>query len=122
LDEEKIMPFQSEQQRRYLWAKHPEIAKRWTNKYGSSVKKKMCSDTGWTYVVDKKMKDYGDSDNKKKVIRINPKKGELINTAIHEELHKKDWSLTEKEVDKKAKEKESKLSVKGAIKVLKKYT
>jgi hypothetical protein len=29
------MPFQSESQRRYLWAKHPEVARRWTDKYGS---------------------------------------------------------------------------------------
>lgn len=29
------MPFKSEQQRRFMWANHPEIAKRWTSKYGS---------------------------------------------------------------------------------------
>ena len=29
------MPFKSEKQRKFLWAKHPEIAKRWTKKYGS---------------------------------------------------------------------------------------
>lgn len=29
------MPFRSERQRRYLWAKHPEIAERWTKEYGS---------------------------------------------------------------------------------------
>ena len=34
------MPFKSEKQRRYMWAKEPEIAKRWTKKYGSSPKKK----------------------------------------------------------------------------------
>ena len=33
------MPFKSEKQRRYLWAKHPEIAKRWTKKYGSKIVK-----------------------------------------------------------------------------------
>ncbi len=26
-------PFQSESQRRFLWAKHPEIAKRWADEY-----------------------------------------------------------------------------------------
>jgi len=31
------MPFKSLKQRKYLWAKHPEIAKRWTKKYGSKV-------------------------------------------------------------------------------------
>jgi len=29
------MPFQSEKQRRFMWAKHPDIAARWTAKYGS---------------------------------------------------------------------------------------
>ena len=34
------MPFASEKQRRYLWAKEPDIARRWTDKYGSKPKKK----------------------------------------------------------------------------------
>jgi hypothetical protein len=33
------MPFKSKKQRKYMWAKHPKIAKRWTEKYGSKVKK-----------------------------------------------------------------------------------
>jgi hypothetical protein len=32
------MPFQSEAQRRYMWAKHPEIAKRWADKYRTQSK------------------------------------------------------------------------------------
>lgn len=27
------MPFESEAQRRFMWAKHPEIAKRWAHEY-----------------------------------------------------------------------------------------
>lgn len=27
------MPFRSEAQRRYLWAKHPEIAKKWAHEF-----------------------------------------------------------------------------------------
>lgn len=34
------MPFKSKKQERYLWAKHPEIAKRWEKKYGSYNKKR----------------------------------------------------------------------------------
>ena len=30
------MPFKSEKQRRYMWARHPRIARKWTKKYGSS--------------------------------------------------------------------------------------
>ena len=30
-----MSPFVSESQRRFLWAKHPEIAKRWADEYGT---------------------------------------------------------------------------------------
>jgi len=33
------MPFQSEKQRRYLWANEPEIARDWTNTYGSRIQR-----------------------------------------------------------------------------------
>jgi hypothetical protein len=32
------MPFKSEAQRRFLWMKHPEIARKWSDKYGSRPK------------------------------------------------------------------------------------
>ena len=32
------MPFRSEKQRKYLFAKKPAIAKKWTKKYGSKIK------------------------------------------------------------------------------------
>jgi len=31
------MPFRSAKQRRFMWMKHPKIARRWTEKYGSGV-------------------------------------------------------------------------------------
>ena len=31
------MPFRSEKQRRYLWAKHPDVAEKWARKYGSKI-------------------------------------------------------------------------------------
>ena len=34
------MPFRSEKQRRYMWAKHPDIADRWAREYGSKPKRK----------------------------------------------------------------------------------
>jgi hypothetical protein len=33
-----LMPYKSEKQRRYMHAKHPEIAKKWDKKYGSKPK------------------------------------------------------------------------------------
>ena len=32
------MPFRSEKQREFMWAKHPDIARRWTEKYGPYVR------------------------------------------------------------------------------------
>jgi hypothetical protein len=29
------MPFESEAQRRFMWAEHPDIAQRWSDKYGT---------------------------------------------------------------------------------------
>lgn len=34
------MPYKSAKQRRYMHAKHPEIAARWDRKYGGKVVKK----------------------------------------------------------------------------------
>jgi hypothetical protein len=33
------MPFRSVKQRKYLWAKHPDIARRWTKEHGSKIVK-----------------------------------------------------------------------------------
>ena len=38
--ESQDMPFRSEKQRKYLFAKKPEIAKKWSKKYGSKIIKK----------------------------------------------------------------------------------
>lgn len=35
------MPFRSEKQKRFLWAKRPDIAKKWTKKYGVEIVAKM---------------------------------------------------------------------------------
>ena len=34
------MPFKSEKQRAFLWTNKPEIAQRWTKKYGAEIKPK----------------------------------------------------------------------------------
>ena len=75
-----------------------------------------------TRKVDRKMRSYGDYDEKKKSIRVNPKMGGLLNTIIHEELHHSRPKLTEKQIGKKAKVIENKLTPKKAIRLLSKYT
>ena len=36
-----LMPFKSEKQRRYLYANEPEVAQRWSDKYGDKPVKKL---------------------------------------------------------------------------------
>ena len=71
--------------------------------------------------VDRKMKDSGETDFEKKKIRVNPKKKDLLNTVIHEELHRKYPDKPEKWIKEKAAERESNISVREAIKLLKPY-
>ena len=33
------MPFKSAKQRRFMFARHPKIAKRWAKKYGTKIKR-----------------------------------------------------------------------------------
>jgi hypothetical protein len=33
------MPFKSEKQKKFMYMKHPEIAKKWSEKYGDKIKK-----------------------------------------------------------------------------------
>ena len=33
------MPFRSAKQRRFMYARHPALAKRWAKKYGTKVRK-----------------------------------------------------------------------------------
>ena len=47
----------------------------------------------WLWVVDNRMRDYGDIDFERRVIRINhamhkEERGSLIDTLFHEELHR----------------------------------
>ena len=43
------MPFQSEKQRRFMWAKHPDIAEKWAHEY--SRKSRKTTDTGYRKAV-----------------------------------------------------------------------
>ena len=52
------MPFQSEKQRRYLWANEPEIARDWTDTYGSRIKK---DDGGIMHQFENYAHDDGDN-------------------------------------------------------------
>ena len=83
---------------------------------GWAVKKKKV-----TREVNTKLRHCGDADTDKRKIRVNPKKGDLINTCIHEEMHLKHPKMSEKKIKKKTKTKEGKLRIKGAINLLKKW-
>lgn len=104
------MPFVSQAQRKYMFAKHPAIAKEFAAKTPKGAKlpehvKKMPK-----LKVDNKMKgSYGETElvnNKAKSIKINVKahkgdKAELASTIKHELTHAKYPKMTEKEVYKR---------------------
>jgi hypothetical protein len=61
----------------------------------SEVRSYFVDDSGkrWRWVVDNRMRNYGDIDYERRVIRINHamhkgKRGSLIDTIFHEELHR----------------------------------
>lgn len=65
-------------------------------------------------VVDNRMRGFGDTDFNKKVIRVNKKRskkhGELLDTIVHEETHRKHPKMHEKNVRKTARRKIKKMS------------
>jgi len=67
------------------------------------------------------MRNSGEIDYEKKLIRVNPRKRELLNTIIHEDLHRKNPNKTESWVRKETKIVEAKLSPARAISLLKRF-
>jgi len=88
-----------------------ESANGWLNK---KLKK-------WKKSVDNRMRSFGDIDYEKKKIRINPKKGDVIDSIIHENLHKTYPNMTEKQIKNKAAQKNKELSLRKKVELLKEY-
>lgn len=68
----------------------------------------------YKYKVDKQMRWYGYCDFENREIKINPTKGDLINSILHEELHRKHPSWDERKVVQESKKVESRLTIKQA--------
>lgn len=75
----------------------------------------------YAYKEDKNMHAFGDIDYEKKIIRINPTKGDLVNTILHEEMHRKHPDRPHRTLKKKVKKKIARMDVKAQMKVLKKF-
>jgi hypothetical protein len=75
----------------------------------------------FTYKEDKHMRAFGDINYRKKIIRVNPTKGDLVNTILHEEMHRKHPDMPHRTLHKKVKKKIAHMDVKAHIKVLKKF-
>lgn len=68
------------------------------------------------------MQGYGEIDYQKKRIRVNPEKGDFIDTILHEKLHKKYPDKPEKWIRKKVNKIQYKMSVRKMMKVLKPFS
>ena len=73
-------------------------------------------------VVDRKLPYYGEADFEKKLLKVNPKKGEVVNTVIHEKLHMAHPKMSEKAVRRKAEIMEKKTSLAKQAKMLTKLS
>ena len=82
---------------------------------------------GYTRKVDNTMKGFGETDFKKKVIRINKskkknkRKGEILDTIVHEEQHRIHPEMKEKNVQKRTKKLVKKMGDKTKVKMYSKY-
>ena len=96
------MPFRSEKQRKYLWKKHPKIAKDWTDTYGSKpVKKKEGGTPGYipfyrtAQKIDKAIENWPEERKRlKKNFKTNVKN--LINKIKKEGGHTPDDAIPKK--------------------------
>jgi acetyl-CoA carboxylase alpha subunit len=81
----------------------------------------------WKRVVDNKMRWHGDIDEKKKIIRVNKskkkneRKGEIIDTILHEEDHRIHPKAYEKTIRKIVKRQLNRIGSKGKKKLYSKY-
>lgn len=61
-------------------------------------------------IVDNKIKYFGETDTTKRIIRVNKSKkknrrGDVLNTIVHEEMHAHNPKMSEKQVVSKTKQK-----------------
>jgi hypothetical protein len=73
------------------------------------------------YKEDKHMRAFGDIDYQKKIIRVNPTKGDLVNTILHEEMHRKHPDMPHRTLNKKVQQKIAHMDVNAHLKVLKNF-
>jgi len=64
------MPFKSEKQRRFLWAKHPDIAHRWAHKYPQKGKLPMYADSKEKEALWNKISRFVNKVNNSKTVNI----------------------------------------------------
>lgn len=78
-------------------------------------------------VVANKMRSYGDTDYNKRIIRVNKskkknkKRGDIIDTIVHEETHVRHPKMHEKTVSKKTKKIIKRMSTKTKKKAYGRY-
>lgn len=134
------MPLRSQAQAAFLRAHHPGIFREFANatpkgtKLPYKVKSKrkpgdlLKAARKGKRVVDNKMRGFGDFNEGTGKIRVNKKMnrtkgnpGELINTIVHEEMHRQKPKMTEKQVYKATKRKVKKLTPKAKKKLYARY-
>ena len=102
------MPFVSQAQRKWMFAKKPRMAAEWASKTpkGTKLPEHVKRKKKAKFIINNKLKSYGEMNTKTNVVEINKKKhkgdkAELADTIKHELLHVKHPKMREKTVYKK---------------------
>lgn len=75
-------------------------------------------------IVDRRMKDFGEIDFGNRTIRVNPGRtgrGGILDTVIHEELHREFPDMSERKIVKLAKKRAKKMSMKKIARMFDKF-
>lgn len=78
----------------------------------------------FTRIADRRMKDHGEIDFNKKIIRVDPDKltkGGVLDSVMHEELHRKSPKMNEKRIRKQTKKKLKTMSMNDMGDMLKRF-
>jgi hypothetical protein len=73
-----------------------------------------------TYEINSKIRNYGDTSIQGHV-RVNPKKGDVVNTIIHEQIHNADWNMDHEKVYENAKKIEGQMTLPEQAALLMKF-
>lgn len=120
----KIMDFLKKEHPKWSLAKKRAVALETARRAGAKIpkpKKKNNRPVRFYRVIDRNLKSFGQVDFAKQTMTLNPAKGDMLNTIIHENLHSQYPGKSENWIQKRARQEEGQLTIAGAQRMLGRY-